>query len=291
MNNYVRFIIGVIKLCRPYQWYKNLLILLPLIFSRSLFNFELWPSMILGFISLVFVSSANYIVNDILDYERDKKNPEKMHRPIASGIIKKGYGFIIAILFFLISLFIAYYLDFAFVFIVISLFLLTLIYSLYLKNELFADVTVIGINFILRTVSGSILMKAEISPWIIICVFFFALFLGVGKRYSEIIFLKENASEHRKVLERYDQKTLSSLMDISATVFIITFSMFTFFSQFSQKLIYLIPLFVYIILRYSWLIRSGSIIVRHPEKIYKDKQLFISLLIFLSFSILLIYLP
>ena len=291
MSRFLKFIYAVIRLCRPHQWYKNLLIFLPIVFSKNLMTTELWPSLVLGFISLILISSVNYIFNDTSDYQKDKKNPEKMRRPIASGIVSRWQASIIAVLLLFGALYISFSLNIIFFYIVIMLFFLTSVYSVYLKNELFADIIIIGINFVLRTISGSILMNAEISPWVIICVFFFTLFLTVGKRYSEIIFLKEDASNNRKVLNEYDSKTLNSLMDISTTVFIITFSIFTFFSQHSQNLIYLVPLFVYVILRYTWLIRNGSIIARHPEKIYKDKRLFVSLLFFTFLSILLIYLP
>ena len=82
-------ITSYITLLRPQQYYKNLLIFLGLIFSRNLLEYELYPSLILGFFALAFVSSISYIINDWKDIEADRNHPEKKFRPLASGDVSK----------------------------------------------------------------------------------------------------------------------------------------------------------------------------------------------------------
>lgn len=283
------FTYALIILARPYQWYKNLLIIMPLFFSMRLFEGPVWPWFVLGFLTLCLISSAGYIFNDIIDAEADRKNPEKANRPLASGKISAPSAFIFGVFLVGASFLLASTINIYFLLLVSAIFISTLLYSFILKNEMFADLLSISLNFVLRTVSGSVILQIAISPWLIICVFFLALFLTVTKRYSEVLFLGEDAGPHRKVLLQYTPTMLSLLLTLSISTLVVTFSIFTLFSEFSKNLIYLLPLFVYIILRYAWLVRKGSIIPRHPHLLYQDKRLFFSMLIFIFLSIILIY--
>ena len=196
-------IISIIKLLRPQQWYKNVVIFAAMFFSANLLNIGQLKLTILGFISLCLISSTNYIINDIIDCKEDKKHPEKKKRPIASGAIKKWQAIIIAIITFSFAMYNAFYLTEGFFYIIIALFVMTQLYSLFLRNEPFLDIILIGINFVLRAISGTFLINTEISPWLIICAFFLALFLGFGKRIADLKILGEKAKEHKKVFLYY----------------------------------------------------------------------------------------
>src|SRR3989338_1399472 len=188
MKNYIR-------LLRIQQWYKNLLIYLPLIFGGQLFNIDSLLNITLGFVSLCFISSANYIINDIVDLKNDKLHPEKSKRPLASGKIAIKEAIFFALLSLVFSLAIALNLPFYFLLSVITIFMLTQIYSLYLKNIIFVDIILIGINFVIRTISGFFIIDVPFSPWLIICPFFLSLFLSIGKRESESRFIKRDYNQ------------------------------------------------------------------------------------------------
>ena len=96
-----------LKLVRIKQWYKNLVVFLPLIFSLSLLNLDSLSLTIVGFITLGLASGALYIRNDILDIESDKLHPVKKLRPLASGKISKKNAYIIFVLLLSSSLIIA----------------------------------------------------------------------------------------------------------------------------------------------------------------------------------------
>ena len=76
---------ALIRLLRPLQWLKNGFVFTPLIFSKHLFEKEYNNKAIIAFIAFCLVSSAVYIINDIVDKEADKIHPEKKKRPLASS--------------------------------------------------------------------------------------------------------------------------------------------------------------------------------------------------------------
>lgn len=119
------------RLMRVRQWYKNLVIFLAIFFVGHLFKInELWLTF-LGFVSLCFVSSANYIINDFIDLKEDRLHPEKKERTLAAGKVGKVKAMILGMLLLVISLLLAEYLGMYFFYAVIFLFALTQIYSFF----------------------------------------------------------------------------------------------------------------------------------------------------------------
>ena len=281
-------LISIFKLLRPQQWYKNLVIFAALFFTGEFFYLGELRLTLLGFISLCLISSTNYIINDIIDCKEDKRHPEKKKRPIASGEIKIWLAIIIAIFTFSIALINAFFLTEGFFYVIILLFALTQAYSIFLRNEPFLDVILIGVNFVLRAVSGTFIINTEISPWLIICAFFFALFLGFGKRKADLQILGAKAKEHKKVYKTYTNELLNSIINSLIAIIITTYSLYTFFKE-GHELIFTLPVVVYALLRYLQLIGSGSAIARHPEQAFKDIRLILSMLIWGSIVFLFIY--
>ncbi len=280
--------IDFIKLCRPQQYYKNLLIFLPLIFVGELFQRNAQILSVIGFICLCFISSSNYVLNDIFDRKRDKIHPEKKDRPIASGRITIMQGIIFSLLLFFIGTSIGLYLDFFFFLFLLALFFLTLSYSLYFKKQPFADIMVIGINFVLRASSGVFLLKAVMSPWLILCTFFLSLFLSVSKRAGDLQLLGAKAAAHKEVLAYYTHDITNALMTISTTLLIVSYSLYSYLGQY-HELIYTLPFALYTIFRYFFLVQSGSEISRHPEKVYKDMQMVVGMFLWLLSVVLILY--
>lgn len=279
----------IVQLIRVRQWYKNLVVFLPLIFSGLLFDLNLFILTILAFISLCFISSSNYILNDIIDLKYDSIHPEKKSRPITSGKISISFGIILSILFLAASLFIAYFMSNLFLISIITLFILNQIYSLFLKKEAFIDIIIVATNFVIRAASGVFVIEREISPWLILCPFFLALFLSIGKREAEIQFLKDDSHKHKEVLKFYTPEITINLLTISTALLIMSYSLYVFLSGHKLLLITL-PIAIFVIFRYLYLIYNRSSIPRHPEISYKDKRLLIGSLIWLIMILLVLYL-
>jgi 4-hydroxybenzoate polyprenyltransferase len=259
-----------------------------LIFVGSFFNLEILFKVLIGFIALCFISSSNYILNDIKDIEKDQQHPEKRLRALASGKVSISLSIVLAVTLFISSIIISSLLSVYFLYSVLALFVLTQAYSFYLKNHPFIDILIISVNFVIRAVSGAFIIQSILSPWLIACTFFLALFIVVGKREADSFLLKENSLNHKPVLKYYTKETNSALMIISTTLIITAYSLYSFLSQYPH-LIYTIPFALYVIFRYFYLVEQGSIIARHPEKLFKDKPITLGLIIWVVSVFIVIY--
>ena len=124
-----------IKCLRPHHWIKNILVFLPVIFNRSLFDGELAIKAVVGIAAFSFAASAIYILNDMMDYEKDRAHPVKCRRPIASGKVRKEIAAAIGIVLTLLAMAVSW--KIAGVMAVAMLFLYAVInvgYSMGLKN-------------------------------------------------------------------------------------------------------------------------------------------------------------
>jgi 4-hydroxybenzoate polyprenyltransferase len=278
-----------IKLMRVRQWYKNLIVFLALIFSENLFNGEMFFLTILAFVSLSFISSAGYIINDIVDKKKDQLHPEKRYRPIAAERIKKFSAITLTILLLIMGITLGSLINLQFLLILISLFVITQIYTFFLKQVLFADILTIASLFAIRAISGGLAIEVWISPWLVLCPFFLAMFLVVGKRKSDISLMKNNASKTRKLLDHYTTELTNQMMNLSTILLIVSYSLYSFLSE-HPKLIYTLPFGIYLIFKFSYLINNGSEIARHPEKMFTDKTLWGGVLIWTLLTIGIIYL-
>jgi 4-hydroxybenzoate polyprenyltransferase len=275
---------------RVKQWYKNLLIFIAIFFSGNLFDVSLLIRISLGFGSLVLISSSSYIVNDILDYKKDALNPQKKRRPIAAGKINIYYAFFISIILLIAGLYIGYKLNLYFSLTGLALYISTLIYSLYFKNVLFADLLFIAQNFVLRALSGVFLIESFISSWFLMMIFFLAFFLVAGKRYGDILSLPKNSQSYKPVLKLYNKELLDSMLSIFLGALLLIYGLYAYDTQ-RLVLYFAYPFYVYVLLRYFYLIKTNFPSIRDPENfILKDRDypLLIGCLLF-TIAIFLIY--
>jgi 4-hydroxybenzoate polyprenyltransferase len=282
LNNYL-------KIARPQQWYKNLLVFLALFFSANLLNINLLWTTILGFLSLTLTSIAGYIINDFIDLEKDKLHPEKKHRPLVAGTVDIPLALILSLFCLFFGLSIGVYIGKFFVIFPAALFLLTLSYSLWLKNIVFADILTIASLFALRAVSGAFAIQVYVSPWLLLCPFFLALFLVVGKRHGDLLLLKGKGARTRTTLKHYTLELTSSLITVATTALIICYALYSILGD-QQNLWYTLPFALFVIFRYYCLILEGSVIIRHPEKIVADKQMIVGIFLWVIITAVFVYL-
>lgn len=278
----------IIKLLRIQQWYKNLLIFLPLIFSGNLFNVEALTITSIGFFALCLISSSQYIINDIIDIKKDKLHPEKKYRPIAAGKIERLTAFMLSILLFITGFLISYSLNETFGMLVLILAIISTTYTFWLKRQTIADVIAISTNFVIRAISGAFLINVIISPWLIIGVFFLAFFLVTGKRHAELIYLGKNAGKIRETLQGYTKETTTAMMIIATTLLLMSYALYTFFSL-HQGLLITLPFALYTILTYFTLVLNGDKITRSPEKAITNIKLFIGTFLWIIITFIIIY--
>jgi len=273
---------------RPKQWYKNMVIFIGIIFSLNFLNLNMWMYAISAFAIFCILSGTNYIINDIIDVEKDRKHPKKHKRPIASGEFKIPQAILSAIILIIAAFIGAYLINNMFLIISIIFFLLTFCYSIFLKNIIIVDVLVISIGFVIRAVAGAIAISVFVSPWLIICAFLLALFLALGKRRHELVLLGDEAKNHRKILENYTTEMLDQMINITTSALVMSYSLYTFFSG-KIYIMLTIPLAFFGIFRYLFLVHSKDM-GGEPEMLFKDRGMLVSMILWVILVVLVLYL-
>ncbi|AKB36544.1 Conserved membrane protein, possible 4-hydroxybenzoate octaprenyltransferase [Methanosarcina siciliae C2J] len=256
---------------RPKQWYKNLVLFIGIIFSLNFFNLHMWVLSISAFLTFCMISGSEYIINDIIDKEKDRIHPRKRNRPIASEKLKVSYALSFAIILLIFAFTIASQINIQFLRISLAYFFLIIYYSLYLKHIAIVDVITISIGFVLRAVAGCIAIKVSISPWLIICAFLVALFLAIGKRRHELILLENDANNHRQVFDGFSPEMLEQMATIVMASLIMSYSLYTFLAD-NILMMVTIPIVVYGLFRYLFLVNSRNM-GGEPEVMFKDREI------------------
>lgn len=277
-----------LELIRIRQWYKNLIVFLALFFSGNLFDMSLVWSACVAFLSVSFVSSTYYIINDIKDKKKDTAHPEKKHRSLASGKISTFSASILAVILFVLGIILAGTLSMEFMHSVFALFGLGILYTFLLKDIILVDVLTIATLFVIRAIAGAVAIDVVVSPWLILVPFFLSLFLSIGKRHADVILLKGKGNATRKVLSEYNPTLTHSLMNISTTLLILSYALYSFLSEFNS-LLYTLPFALFVVFRFYQLIVSGSEIARHPEKVMRDRKMIIGMILWTIVAVILIY--
>jgi 4-hydroxybenzoate polyprenyltransferase len=274
---------ALIKSMRPRQWTKNIIVYAALVFDQQFFNLEAFLRTTAGFILFCLISSAVYIFNDIADVESDRQHPDKKHRPIASGKLPLPVAWTAGIVLVVISLPLGYLLSPAFFAVLLVYFLLIVAYSLWLKHFAILDVLVIAAGFVLRVHAGVTLITVErFSPWLYVLTTLFALYIGFGKRRSELALLSHGAGAHRKVLDGYTLPLLDQYITIVSGTTIVVYALYTFFAPnvpANHTMMLTIPFVIYGIFRYLYLIQVSHAAGAPEEVLLSDRPLQITALL------------
>jgi len=279
---------------RVYQWPKNLVVFAALVFALELTK----PSQVLLSIGAFFVlcaaSSAVYVLNDIVDREKDRVHPDKQARAVASGAISVPAAFVLVLVLSAGSLGAAYALRPAFCLAVVCFLALNLVYSFVLKKIMLVDVLSIAMGFVIRGIAGALVLDVRFTNWLVVCTMFLALFLALGKRRREIDLLDAEAINHREVLGHYTAPYLDSLMLILAGATLLTYTIYTCSPDVvdrtgTDKLYLSLPFVVYGLFRYLYLVhhkRGGG----DPSRtLLKDLPLMVTVFLWGLTSIVIVY--
>jgi len=285
---------GLIRLLRPQQWLKNGIVVAGLIFSGQAANPDFQFITFLTVAAFCMLSSSVYVINDIVDIERDRQHPLKKNRPLAAGDVSVSLALTIGIILALAGLTLAYYIGPAVFIVVLAYLILNIAYSYVLKNIVIIDVMSIAAGFVLRALAGAVAIDVEFSNWLLITTFVLALFLGLGKRRHEIIFLEKDASSHRKILDNYSPYLLDQLIGVVTASTVITYLFYTLSSEVSEKLhthyLYVtIPFVIYGIFRYLYLVHKEEMGGSPTRLLLTDRPLLIDVLLWLASVMIILY--
>ena len=260
----------ILALFRPRQWTKNLVCMAGAFFAGSILNGHVAFRACLATAAFCAASSFAYVLNDILDRDRDRNHPRKKFRPIASRRISIPLAVVLAAGALCLAFLIAWYLGGAVLGLLCCYMALNLCYSAGLKNLSLVDTGIIAAGFILRIYVGTVAVGVTPSAWILLCTFFLALFLAFGKRRAEINAVSNSAASGaaleqgdaapakviatRGVLHKYNITMLDRFCNICATLSITTYALFTVLGHANRSLIITTPPVVAGIFRYILLV-------------------------------------
>ncbi len=285
-------ITGIFKSLRPKQWTKNSFIFAALVFDVKLFQSEPLIKTVLGFILLCLISGTIYLINDLVDVEKDRQHPTKKYRPIPSGRVPFKVALVTAIVLTSVCLPLSFLLDVNFGIITTGYWLLQITYSLLLKNIVIVDVLALATGFVLRVAAGVALVQAErFSPWLYVVTVLLALFLGLGKRRQELVLLK-GATSTRTILNEYNLPFLDEMMAIVTAGTVMTYAFYTFSAPNlpgNHLMMLTIPFVLYGIFRYLYVIHVQGNGAAPDEVVLVDRPLQISIVLFGLAVIIILY--
>jgi len=284
---------------RPEQWTKNLVLFAGLLFAGGLTDPALVGLSVQGFLAFCLLSGASYMMNDLVDLRSDREHPEKRLRPLASGALSPRAAGIASALAAGGGIGWSYALGSPFGHVALAYVCLNVLYSLVLRRVVILDVMSIAIGFVLRAVASVEVLVAlapdiELSPWLLVCTFFLALFLGLGKRRHEAIVLGSSAGDHRPTLERYPRSYVDALIGIVASSTIVSYAIYTIWPGTVEKvggtqLVYTIPFVVYGVLRYLYLMLATGQGGKPAKALVSDRPLGLNIILWAGVVAIVIY--
>ena len=217
---------GVVRLMRPRQWVKNLLVLAAPLFAARLFEGPVLARTILAFVAFSLVSSAGYAFNDVRDYESDRLHPVKSRRPVASGAVSPRAATALAILLAVAALVLAEFVSTGLMVCIAAYIALMSVYSTWGRDRALADVFLIASGFLLRAIAGAAAGPVAASPWFLALTLLLALMLGFGKRRAEISLLGVGEVAGRTSLGVYSVPMLDQMLSALAASTIVLYAIY-----------------------------------------------------------------
>ena len=285
---------NIISTLRPQQWIKNLILFAPLVFSERLFDMRAFGIVSIGFALFSLAASGIYAMNDLADYDRDRRHPIKSQRPIASGTIPRGFAAAVSIILMSSSITAGFLVSMNFGVFILLYVVLNIAYSYGLKTIVILDVMTVAIGFVLRVLAGAVIVNVPASEWLIICTLLLSLFLGFSKRRHELGLLDARASAHRDVLGQYSAGFLDQMIAIVTAATVMSYALYTISDETVDKfgtnhLYYTIPFVLYGIFRYLYLVHKRDEGGNPTQTIITDIPLIVNVLVWITVTILIIY--
>jgi len=280
---------------RPHQWIKNSVIFAALIFSHSLDNPDhIWRSVV-AFGLFCAITSAVYVLNDLFDLESDRVHPTKSLRPIAAGEIPPALAVVVGAGLAVGGLIASWRLSPPFAVLALIYLVSNLLYSAWLKRMVIVDVMVISSGFVIRAVSGGLVIGVEVSAWLILCAICLSLFLGFTKRRQELAQLEGRAVDHRRILREYSLGFLDQMISIVTAATVVVYFLYTLSPDTEAKLgtpylPFTIPFVLYGIFRYLYLVHKKDMGESPTSTFYADRPLFVNVILWALTAVIILYL-
>ena len=284
----------LLQLLRPAQWSKNAILFGAILFSKHLFDPTAALRVLAAFASFCLIASAAYVMNDLSDADRDRRHPQKRYRPIPAGRVQPTVALFIGLAVGAAGLGIAAVLGWKFLFLVAFYLVWQVAYTFLMKEVVILDVMALATGFVVRAVAGGVVISVPVSPWLVICTFLLALFMGFAKRRHEVILLDASAADHRRSLRDYSPYFLDQMIAVVTASTVVAYATYTISPEVREKLgteyLYLtIPFVLFGIFRYLYLVHQKEEGGNPTQLMLTDAPLIVDVLLWAMTAAFILY--
>lgn len=279
----MNLLLEFIKEMRPKQYTKNIFVFVAPLFAGKLLQLDIASQAILAFIAFSCTASVVYIINDIVDRDKDRQHPTKCYRPIASGALSIPSALLGSLILLCIAGYISYQLNTKLGGILIGYLIMNLAYSFKLKHIVIIDVLIIAIGFVLRAFAG-----VGATSWFILCIFMLSMYLALAKRRGELELIKYNKGKSRKVLENYSINLIDQIMAVVSAIMLTSYALFaqsasSGASNFEDSIgmLMTVPIVMYGVFRYMFLVHMRGLGEKPEEVLLHDKHILCTVILYI----------
>jgi decaprenyl-phosphate phosphoribosyltransferase len=221
-------VVALVRLMRPRQWIKNLLVFASPAAAGVLDDPEYLTRALVVFVAFCLAASGAYCLNDVADADADRRHPIKRDRPVASGLVAPAVAVPLGIGLLVAGLVVAGLTgSWAPVGVLAVYIALQPTYTYWLKHVAVIDMIVVSAGFVLRAVAGVVGTDIPVSDWYLIVASFGSLFLVASKRSSELR-LGDDAVGHRSSLDAYTPSFLLLVRGVSVSITMLAYCLWAF---------------------------------------------------------------
>ena len=290
MTRPLGLIAELVRAMRPHQWFKNLFVFAPLVFAEKLFLHGQWAldwenlaTAGIAFALFSMAASTIYLLNDLMDRERDRQHPVKRNRPLASGRLPVPAAVMAAFAMGTTALVLSHLLlPTSHLLVMAAYFANNIAYSTTLKHIAFLDIASIAAGFMLRIAAGATAIAVPVTGWLYTCTFLLACFLALGKRRHELDRGGEKASQQREVLGKYRRSHVLLAMRATAVLTVLGFLAYSLsdhaYTQFqTHGLAWTLPFILFGLWRFIHLVNSPGVADSPTEAMIRDVPFLLNL--------------
>lgn len=267
------------RLLRFPDWIKNTFIFAALIFSGGLRSPARVEAALWAFVSFSLIAATVYVLNDWQDRAADRLHPEKCRRPIACGLISGSEALLLGSVLMTAGFALALTrVNLAVAGLAAAYLLINAAYSLGMKRIVILEALAVASGFVIRVLVGAAAVSVQPSHWLVLCTLFLALFLTFAKRHGELLVLAKAGAEHRSVLSAYTPAFIGQLNIMLCSVCLLAYSLYaaapdTVARLGTDHLIYTVPLVLYGLLRYLYLVQVKGEGGNPSKLVLRDRSL------------------
>lgn len=279
---------------RPEQWVKNLFVAAPVFFSQRMLEPGAVLSTLAVFGLFCAMSSSVYLLNDAQDCAQDRLHPRKRLRPYAAGHVSARSLWIMMAGLWCVGMIGAWALGPLVATILLSYWLLNVVYNRWLKQIVIVDVFAVAAGYLLRIMGGAASIEGGLSTWLLICTTLLALFITLCKRRHELVLLDEGAAEHRHVLTDYPIPFLEAMIGIITASSLVSYTLYTVSEEIVTKfgspgLLLTAPFVLYGFFRYLYLVYHKEEGGDPTQSILTDRPMMVNLFLWVVTAAAILY--